>query len=266
VGPELAKSLKGMLMIEKESYSEKAFLSDVETADQQGNFIIANVARMVYYASFRQNEILNIKIKNVVVNGDLVSEIQPFLGRSTKKYASEPIILGATAKKFLEDHIERLKKDGYDLSSDAALFPKNKLGEMCARRTLIDQFKKSFEKMTFNKLRALGVQRMQEMRKLPNQSQMAEELSKFSRHSREDTTRRLVNGKVHKGGRSKKKDRPWEAIVKSVEGLARIQDKNQRINESGELEEKIRVLDCDGEIKASLRRLLDEHKSRLDLN
>ena len=61
---------------------------------EQKNFILANAARMVYFAGFHKNEIEEIKIKDAFRNNAVLSQIEPFLPKGRKAYTSMTIILG----------------------------------------------------------------------------------------------------------------------------------------------------------------------------
>jgi hypothetical protein len=262
VGPILAKRLKGKTMTEKAGYSEQDILQIIDRVDRE-DFVLANIARMVYYAGFRENEILNIKIRHVLENDGLVSEIQPFMEKSTRAYTEMPIVLKEPAKSHLAVHIDKLRRNGYITNQDLPLFPDKKTGKAYKSRTLISRFQDLFEGITLNRLRQLGEQRMEkELRsELSDESSVAEELKKFARHSRKGTTERHIKGKGDKAGKRKKRYLPWEEIVRLVEEFVSVHDADDRMNRSKEIEAKISELG-DQEVAASLKRLLLEYESR----
>ena len=203
-------------------YSEEEILEKIDQADKE-NFILANIARMVYYAGFRKNEIMEAKIGHVLDQGTIVPEIQPFLNKTTKAYTSAPISLDQKSKSILDDHIKNLKRCGYGIGPDDPLFLDKKTGGKYHHRTLARNLKEYFEEITFDKLRRSGAQRKEiELRKQDKpESQVKRELQDFSRHSRLDTTRRLINGDVQKAGKPKKELLPWERIVILIEKLSK---------------------------------------------
>ena len=69
-------------MAAKKKYSQGEILAIIEQIDQE-NFVLANAARMVYFAGFHKNEIEEIKIKNVFRNSTVLSIIAHFVN-STK--------------------------------------------------------------------------------------------------------------------------------------------------------------------------------------
>jgi hypothetical protein len=251
-------------MDEKADYSEEEIKRIIGEVDRD-HFVLANIARMAYYAGFRENEILNIKIKHVSDDlGRLVSQIQPFLPKTRKEYTSMPIILTNTAKSLLQNHITTLRSSGYDTGGDAALFPDLKKRKAYSRRTLIDQFEKHFGEITITEFRRLGIKRKEEQlwNELCDPYLVEKELLNFSRISRMNKLREFVDGAENKDGESTECDLPWEMIVKEIEGLTVVLDANARRQETEALEEKISRITCDDEIKDSLRRLLEEYKLR----
>lgn len=249
-------------MTQESIYSEEEILKLIEKMER-GNFILANIARMAYFGGLRENEIQKIKIENVLNNGCLVKEIQPFLPE-TRAYTARAISLDEEAKPFLEEHIKKLQENRYDLSDNAPLFPHKRTCQPYKTRTLIYQFKKYFGEITFTKLRELGDQRKDE--KLRNKYSdpylVKKEMEKHARHSRPNTTNKRLNGKVDKPGRARKRDQPWELIVRSIEGLVRIRGAAARTEKSEGLEKEISSLEYRREVKDSLRRLLEEYNAR----
>jgi hypothetical protein len=233
---------------------------------EQENFILANAARMVYFAGFHKNEIENIKIKNAFRNGTASSKIEPFLEKSQKIYTSRPIILDSWARRILGEHIRQLERGGYAIDEEAPLFPdpntKNKYGT----KNLWRHFSKYFEDTSFDGLRELGVER--EKRRLKaiygNSQKYKDKLLKYSRHSRLSTTQQFIEGKVQKPGKRKKKDLPWEIIVGLIEWLPNLdmvpkdafaQIISDRINKEIKKED----------VKVSLDALLNVYKQKLSI-
>jgi len=99
-------------MADDKKYSQGEILAIIKQVNQE-NFILANAARMVYFAGFHKNEIENINIGNVLQAGAIVSEIEPFLPETTRAYSKLPIILNDESKIIIEDHINKLTKFGY---------------------------------------------------------------------------------------------------------------------------------------------------------
>lgn len=236
-------------------------IKEVEKAD----FMMANIARMVIHGGFHQNEVLRIKIKDILdENGRLVSEIQPFLPKETKEYTKRPISLSEPVKSALLNHIKKLGDEGYNLEGDAPLFPDNKEGGFYTKDKLIKHFKKHFGEITMRYLWKSGTQKKNEKLaiEIPDSYVREEELRKFSRHSRPGTTKKLIEDDVDEGGKPKKRDRPWEMIVRSIEQLTTIPDADARKNQAEAIEREISTVECDPETRLSLRRLLEEYKSR----
>ena len=59
-------------MAPEKTYSQYEILAIIKQIDQE-NFILANAARMVYFAGFHKNEIENVKIKNAFRNKTVLS-------------------------------------------------------------------------------------------------------------------------------------------------------------------------------------------------
>jgi hypothetical protein len=251
-------------MDEKVDYSEEEIKRIIGEADRD-NFVLANAARMAYYAGFRENEILNIKIKHVLDDhGVLLPEIKPFLP-PTREYTSMPIILREPAKSLLDNHIMTLRSSGYDTGGDTALFPDLKKWKAYVKRTLIDRFEKHFGGITITEFRRLGIERKEEQlwNELCDPYRVEKELLEFSRISRMSKLREFVDGAENKDGEPKKKDLPWERIVKGIENLTGVQDKYVRRNDTKKVKKRISEVRCNRTIKRSLHRLLKEYKSRL---
>ena len=103
-------------------FSEERFNEIVGGMDQD-NWILANAVRLVYYAGFHKNEIREIKIGNIQMEGAVVSEVTPFLPETTRAYSTMPIFVNDESKKIIENHIKRLTDNGYYVSIDGATFP-----------------------------------------------------------------------------------------------------------------------------------------------
>lgn len=211
---------EGKLLNGEAIFSEERFNEIIGKIDQD-DWILANIARLVYYAGFHRNEVENVKIGNVRQGGAVVSEIEPFLPRTRKTYSYTPIILNDESKRIVEDHINKLTNEGYHINAYSPLFPDKKSKQQYVTRTLTRQFKKYFGKITFNNLRAYGIQRRQKQLEGMHLSadQRKKELLNISRHSRSRTTKELIDRDVQKAGKLKKKDLPWERIVRSIERL-----------------------------------------------
>ncbi len=230
------------------------------------NFVLANAARMVYFAGFHKNEIENIKIKDAFRNNIISSIIEPFLKSTKKAYTKMPIILDPWPMRILGNHIKQLERGGYAIDDEAPLFPdpttKNKYGT----KKLYRHFNKYFEDTNFDGLRELGVKR--EKRRLKtiygNSQNFKDELLKYSRHSRLSTTQQFIEREVQKAGKSKKKDLPWEIIVKRIERLPFLRKAPKNIYAlaigkiiNDRIEEK--------DVKESLDALLNVYKQKLNI-
>jgi hypothetical protein len=241
--------------VDKETTEDK-ILKVVRQIDQE-NFILANIVRMVYFAHFHKNEIINIRIGNIITEEGVVSEIAPFLDKTKRAYTSAPIVLDEDSKKFLDDHIKKLEAEGYSIDPDSPLFPDISTKEKYNGRTLGRHFKNFFkEAVTFNDLRKFGIQRRENKLKKESQSEfrLKEALAKFARHSRPDITRKQINGNIQKAGKPKRKARPWELIVESIEELM-MKDKEFKIEKAKDIRSDISKLKED-DVKESLNRLL----------
>ena len=91
---------------EEAIFTEERFNEIIDGMDQD-DWILANAARKIYYSGFRKNEIRNIKIGNVRMVGEVVSEIKPFLPETTRAYSTMPIIVDDESKTIIEDHIKK---------------------------------------------------------------------------------------------------------------------------------------------------------------
>jgi len=251
-------TVEGESLNDKTEFSEEKFNEIIGEIDQD-DWILANIARLVYYAGFHKNEVENIKIGNVRQGGAVVSEIEPFLSETRKAYSTIPIILKDESKKIIEDHIYKLSNEGYYFNTDSYLFPDKKTKEQYVSRTLTRHLEKYFGKISFDKLRANGIQRrekqLEEMH--ISASQRIEELLKFSRHSRSSTTKKLIAGEVQKAGKSKKEDLLWESIVRSIEWLP-FESKKKTFKEYLKIQANISAIK-ENDVRASLDRLLNEY-------
>jgi integrase len=247
---------------EEATISEKGINEIINKIDQD-DWILANIARLVYNAGFRKNEIENIKIGNVRQGEEVVSEIKPFLSETTRACSTMPIILNDESKEIIDDHIKKLTDSGYNIDDDSPLFPDKKTKKPYVPKTLTRQLKKNFKKASFNNLRANGIQRQQTQLEEMNisRSQRDKELKKFSRHSRPSTTKKLIAGDVQKAGKSKKEDRSWESIVKSIEGLtSEVKKKETLKQKTKEIQDNISA-EKDKDVRESLGQLLNAYIS-----
>ena len=132
------------------------------------------------------------------------------------------------------------------------------------RSTLINQFEKHFPGITMTELRKLGMARKKErlQKEIPDPHQVDEKMREFAGHSRASTSRKFIDGKVDKAGRSKKQYLPWEIIVEAIEELERTEGVEARKKKSEDIEQEIAKLGYGDNIKDSLRRLLHEYDSR----
>ena len=130
-------------------------------------------------------------------------------------------------------------------------------------KTLGRHFKKYFGDITFDDLRAYGIQRRENQLKGKSISaaKLKEELRKFSRHSRIDTTKKLISGDVQKAGKPKKVELPWERIVKSIENIATLNDKEELLRECKNIRDEISKIE-ESDVKESLGQLLNEYINR----
>ena len=71
---------------EEAIFTEERFNDIVEGMDPD-DWILANAARLIYKSGLRKNEIMDIKIENVQIEGEVVSEIKPFLPETTRAYS-----------------------------------------------------------------------------------------------------------------------------------------------------------------------------------
>jgi hypothetical protein len=210
-------------MAPEKPYSRYGILAIIRQIDEE-DFILANAARMVYFAGFHKNEIENIEIKNAFRNNTVLSQIEPFLAKGRKAYTSLPIILDTWPRRILSEHIRQLEGGGYSIDDEAPLFPDPKTKESYNTRTLHRHFKEYFKDINFDDLRKFGIER-EERRlksKYGNRQKFKDELLKYSRHSRPSTTQQFIGGKVQKAGKRKKEDLPWEIIVGLIEWLPKL--------------------------------------------
>jgi hypothetical protein len=252
-------------MAPKKTYSQYEIWKIIKQINQD-NFILANVAKMVYFAGFHKNEIENIKIKNAFRNGTVSSKIEPFFKSTKKAYTKKPIILDPWPIRILGNHIKQLERGGYAIDEEAPLFPDPKTKESYNIKTLWRHFKKYFNDIDFDDLRKLGNER--EKRRLKakyrNSQKFKDKLLKYSRHSRLSTAQQFIEGNVQKPGKRKKKDLPWEIIVGLIEWLPNLdmvpkdafaQIISDRINKEIKKED----------VKVSLDALLNVYKQKLSI-
>ena len=251
-------------MAADKKYSQYDILGIIDQVDKD-NFVLANAVRMVYFAGFHKNEIENIKIKYAFRNNTILSQIEPFLEKSRKAYTSLSIILDAWPRRILSEHIRQLKGGRYAINDEAPLFP-NPTKKSYNPKTLHRHFQEYFKDITFDDLRKFGNEREQRRlkAKYKNTQKFKDELLKYSRHSRSSTTQQLIEGKVQKPGKSKKKELPWEIIVKMIERIPRLRKAPKNIYAyainkiiSGRIEEK--------NVKESLDALLNVYKQKLNI-
>ena len=252
-------------MAPEKTYSQYEILAIIRQIDEE-DFILANAARMVYFASFHKNEIENIEIKNAFRNNTVLSQIEPFLAKGRKAYTSLPIILDTWPRRILSEHIRQLEGGGYAIDDEAPLFPVSKTKNSYNPKTLHRHFQEYFKDITFDDLRKFGNEREQRRlkAKYKNTQKFKDELLKYSRHSRSSTTQQLIEGKVQKPGKSKKKELPLEIIVKMIERIPRLRKAPKNIYAyainkiiSGRIEEK--------NVKESLDALLNVYKQKLNI-
>jgi integrase len=251
-------------MADDKKYSQGEILAIIKQVNQE-NFILANAARMVYFAGFHKNEIENIKIKDVSRITTVLSRIEPFLKKGRKAYTSLPIILDAWPRRILSEHIRQLKGGRYAINDEAPLFP-NPTKKSYNPKTLHRHFQEYFKDITFDDLRKFGIEREQRRLKAKygNTQKYQDELLKYSRHSRPSTTQQLIEGKVQRAGKREKKNLPWEIVVKMIERIPRLRKAPKNIYAyaidkiiSSRIEEK--------DVKESLDALLNVYKQKLNI-
>ena len=247
-------------MAPKKTYSQYEILTIIKKIDQE-NFILANAVRMVYFAGFHKNEVENIKIRDAFQNNTVLSQIEPFLEKSRKMYTSMPIILDTWPRRILGKHVRQLEREGYAIDEEAPIFPDSKTKESYHSKTLQRHFKKYFKDINFDDLRKLGYER--EDRRLKskygNIQSYRDQLLKYSRHSRPSTTEQFIEGKVQKAGKSKKKDFPWEIIVKMIERIPLLKKAPKTIYASA-IGKIINDRIEENDVKKSLHALLNMYK------
>ena len=140
---------------EAESLNEEAIFTEERFNDivggmDQDDWILANAARLIYKSGLRKNEIKNIKIGDVQIQGEVVSEITPFLPETTRAYSKMPIIVNDESRKIIEEHIKKLTENGYHVDEDSHLFPDKKTKECYDNRKLQRHFNKHFGKNDFS--------------------------------------------------------------------------------------------------------------------
>ena len=250
-------------MADDKKYSQGEILAIIKQVNQE-NFILANAARMVYFAGFHKNEIENIKIKDVSRITTVLSRIEPFLKKGRKAYTSLPIILDAWPRRILSEHIRQLKGGRYAINDEAPLFP-NPTKKSYNPKTLHRHFQEYFKDITFDDLRKFGIEREQRRLKAKygNTQKYQDELLKYSRHSRPSTTQQLIEGKVQRAGKREKKDLPWEIIVGLIEWLPKLvmvpKDAFAQI-----IKEKISTEIKNKDVKKSLEALLNVYMQKLN--
>ncbi len=250
----------------KRNIFDKEFNEIVDKIDKD-NWILGNAVRSVVSAGFFKKELENIKIKNVLQNKTVVSKINPFLPKTKKAHSSMSIILDEESKEIIEDHIKKLGDEEFDVSGDSPLFPDIGTKKQYNTRTFGRHFKKYFEDITFDDLRAYGYQRRDEqLKRMPiSDSKRKEELRKFSRHSRISTTKKLISGDVQKAGKPKKEELPWERIVKSIENLSIKNEKEELLENLKNIRDNISEIK-ESDVKESLYRLLKEYIVRYNIS
>jgi hypothetical protein len=210
-------------MVPEKTYSQYEILAIIRHIDGE-DFILANAAQMVYFASFHKNEIEDIKIKNVLRNNTVLSIIEPFVKSTKKAYTKMPIILDTWPRRILNAHFRQLERGGYAIVDEAPLFPNPKTKESYNPKTLQRHFNEYFKDINFDDLRKFGIEREQRLLKAKygNTQKYQDVLLKYSRHSRPSTTQQFIEGKVQKPGKRKKKELPWEIIVGLIEWLPKL--------------------------------------------
>jgi hypothetical protein len=252
-------------MMPEKVCSQPEILAAIDHIEQE-NFILANAARMVYFAGFHKNEIENIKIGNAFRHNTILSRIEPFLPKSRKAYTTMPIILDIWPKRILRKHIRWLEREGYTIDDEAPLFPDPKSKISYSAKNLYRHFKEYFQDINFDDLRKLGIER--EKRRLKakygNTQRYQDELLKYSRHSRPKTTQQFIEGEVQKAGKRKKEDLPWEIIVKMIEYLPKLAEA-EKIVAAQTVKDKINTEIKEKDVKRSLDALLNVYMQQLSI-
>ena len=252
-------------MAPEKTYSQYEILAIIRQIDEE-DFILANAARMVYFASFHKNEIENIEIKNAFRNNTVLSQIEPFLAKGRKAYTSLSIILDIWPKRILSEHIRQLERGRYSIGDEAQLFPDQKTKKSYSTKNLQRHFKKYFKDINFDDLRKFGIEREQRRlkAKYENTQKYQDELLKYSRHSRPSTTKQFIKGKVQKAGKRKKEDLPWEIIVGLIEWLPML-DMVPKDAFAQIVRDKINTEIKEKDVKESLDALLNVYMQELNI-
>ena len=145
-------------MAPEKTYSQYEIIAIIKQIDQE-NFILANAVLMVYFAGFHKNEIENIKIKNAFRNKTVLSRVEPFLNKSRKTFTTMPIFLDHWPRLILTRHIKKLERQGYLIDDEAYIFPDPKTKNRYGTKKLYRNFNIYFEKIDFDGLRKLGIER-----------------------------------------------------------------------------------------------------------
>lgn len=252
-------------MVPEKACSQPEILAAIDHIEQE-NFILANAARMVYFAGFHKNEIENIRIKDARQNSRVLSQIAPFLRKTKKAYTSMPIILDTWPRNILDAHIKRLEREGYAIDDEAPLFPDPKSKKSYSAKNLYRHFKEYFQDINFDDLRKLGIEREQRRlrAKYGNTQKFDDELLKYSRHSRPKTTQQFIEGEVQKAGKRKKEDLPWEIIVKMIEYLPNLAEA-EKIVAAQTVKDKINTEIKEKDVIRSLDALLKVYMQQLTI-
>ena len=253
-------------MAPEKTYSQYEILAIIKQIDNE-NFILANAARMVFFAGFHKNEIEKIKVKNVFKNDTVLSQIDPFLKNSRKAYTSEPIFLDQWPRMIFRSHIIKLGEGGYETDQEGYVFPDPKTKNQYGTKKLWRHFNKYFKNIDFDGLRKLGIEREELRLKVKyrhSQRFRENKLLKYSRHSRLTTTTQFITGKIQAPGNQRKGDSPWEIIVKMIERIPHYKKAPKKIC-ADVIEKIINNRFEEDNIKKSLNNLLKFYKQQLNI-
>ncbi|MDQ1326861.1 MAG: Site-specific integrase [Candidatus Poribacteria bacterium] len=76
--------------------------------------VLANVVRLCFFVGFRLIELINLKIRDINRNGEIVNEVE---------INTDKIILSEEARDIIQNHIVYLRNNGYETTLAQPLFP-----------------------------------------------------------------------------------------------------------------------------------------------
>lgn len=191
----------------------EGFISRLESVKTQviDGVVLSNIVRACYECALKNEDLIGLSVGDVAKAGKI---------NDSMSIDNKPTALTDRAKTILQNHIDYLKNNGYQMYPSKPLFP-TKHKKRYYYRLLDNHLKNDAiigEKIGLEKVRQAGICNYYEQMKQKgfSVSQCLEETKIFAQHQSYRATKDLLRGKIQSTG---KKDYPFLNYLKEIEGV-----------------------------------------------